>query len=266
MASLLETIRGNLSQQAAAPKAGMQDEGEKVRKLLAAKSGNVAGMRQGVAQSNLGEAAAVDQTRLGQEQLAQQGQIQAQEIGQTEQKLQQQDSQARQQINLQQRANTLQNTIQTEELLNGLERDRAGLDMEKDRARLEQTAQNLAFQDKKYIDQLQRAGEVGRLNDSLSFQRELTKSIFKENTDLLSQDIANQAAMAKDRRAYDKVLMGTRLADMLARGKMDDAAAANVGKYQALGTIGGGLIGMAAKKYAPEEKTTTAAPMAGAKP
>ena len=238
MATLLEKIRGNLSQQATQPKAGMEDQGEKVRKLLGAKTGKASSQAGSqIGQSNLAEASAVDQTRLGQDQLAQEGQVQAQQIAQQEQGLQNQETLGREKIDLQQRANELQNVTQTEELLNNLQRDRDSLDLDKDRARLEQLAQNLAFEDKQYVDQLQRAGEVNRLDDSLEFSKQLARSTFSDNLDILNEDLAQKAATAQSMRAYDKVLTRSRLADMLKTGQMLDDSAAQRARYESLGSL-----------------------------
>lgn len=238
MATLLDTIRGNLTQQAAQPQVGMADEGEKVRKLLGAKTGKGASQASSsIAQSNLAEGAAVDQTRQGQEQLAQQGQVQAVQIGQQQAGLQEQERQGREQVNLQQRANTLQNAVQTDQLLNDLSRDQASLDLDKDSARLEQVAQNLAFQDRKYVDQLQQVGERNRLDDSLAFKKELANAVFKDNIDILSEDIIMKAAAAKDVREFNKIMAQQGLFDMIAVNNANMANAKQRGMYEGLGQV-----------------------------
>jgi len=233
MASLLDTIRGNLGQQSA-QQAPMTNETERVRKLLGAKTGKAVSQADpNIAQSNLAEQAAVDQTRLGQQQLATQGQMQQQELAQTQQGLQQQEQIQRANIDLQAKANTLQNRVQTDQLLGDLSRDRASLDLDKDRAKLEQLSHNLALQDKQYIDNLQRMGQVNRLDDELSFKEQLTKAVFQDSTDLLNEDLARRAVDAQSARDWNMYLAKNNLAYLLSRDARQTKAANEAARWSA---------------------------------
>lgn len=237
MASLLDTIRNNLGAQAT-QQAGMTGQTGLTTSLLNAKSGKQ--VQPGdVASSNLGEASAVDQTRLGQQQLAQQGQLQSAQIASTQQGIQQQEQTGRAANTLQQRGNQIQNQVQTNQLLQQVSQDKATLGLDKDNAALEQLGQNLALQDKQYVDQLNNAGQMNRLNDQLSFQTNLQKSVFADNIDLLNQDITEKAATQQDMAALSKSLAGTRLVDMINADYAQGKAAQTQSRYAALGKIGG---------------------------
>lgn len=246
MATLLDTIRGNLGRQAT-QQAPMTDEGERVRKLLGAKTGKASTQAApDVAQSNLAEASMVDQTRMGQQQLAADAQIQSQQLAQTQQGLQQQEQVQRAGLDLQQKANTLQNKIQTDQLLGDLSRDRSSLSLERDKSKLEQLSHNLALQDKQYVANLQRMGEMNRLNDGLQFREEMTKTIFADNNSLLSENLARDAARAQSARDWNQYLAKNNLAYIIDMDKRQTRAANEAAKWSAGGQILGAGIGMAA--------------------
>jgi len=237
MASLLDTIRGNLSQQAT-EQLGMTDEASRIRKLLGARSGKAASqVAPEVASSNLGEAAALDQTRAQSQQLAQAGQLQSAEIEQTQRGLAEQERQGQERIDLQQKANTLQNKIQTDQLLNDLSRDKASLNLDRDKAKLEQVSQNLAFQDKQYVDRLQREADMKGLQSRLAFNEELSRAIFSDNLDILREDMAQKAANAADSRLWDKSLASQKLVDMINADYAAGQAEAKRSRYEAAGKM-----------------------------
>lgn len=237
MASLLDTIRNNLAS-TSSQQAGMTGQTQQAASLLNAKSGKQVAPGD-VSQSNLGEASAVDQTRLGQQQLAQQGQLQGAQIASTQQGIQQQEQAGRAANTLQQRGNQMQNQVQTNQLMQQVSQEKATLGQAKDQAALEQIGQNLALQDKQYVDQLNNAGQMNRLNDQLNFQTSLQKSVFADNIDLLNQDITQKAATQQDMASLSKSLAGTRLVDMINMDYAKGKAAATQSRYAAVGKIAG---------------------------
>lgn len=242
MATLLDTIKSNLGKQTI-QQAPMTDEGERVRKLLGAKTGKAVSQADpNIAQSNLAEGSMVDQTRLGQQQLAADTQMQSQQLAQTQQGLEQQEQIQRAGIDLQAKANTLQNKIQTDQLLADLSRDRSSLSLERDKSKLEQLSHNLALQDKQYIDNLQRMGEMNRLNDGLQFREEMTKTIFADNNSLLSDNLARDAARAQSARDWNQYLAKNNLAYIIDMDKRQTRAANEAAKWSAGSQIVGAGI------------------------
>lgn len=222
MANLLDTIRRNRSSLAGEP-APLTDETQKVGALLRAKTGRQVGP-QDAAVSNLGEQSAVDQAnrQLGQLGTGMQIQQQGEDLAAAGQE--QQASQARADINQASRFNTVQNQLKTNQLLNDLTRDKGTLDMEKDRARLEQASFLLAMQDKKYTDELQEIGRRRRLDDSAAFQQEMEQMAFGDNLDLLKTKLGNENVLAASDREYKKALSQLSIDDALEIARMEMAA------------------------------------------
>lgn len=242
----MDIIKGNLGKQAT-QQAPMTDEGERVRKLLGAKTGKAGSQAaSGVAQSNLAEASAVDQTRLGQGQLNMEAQMQGQQLAQTQQGLEQQEQTQRAGIDLQQKANTLQNKVQTDQLLGDLSRDKSALSLERDKSKLEQLSHNLALQDKQYIDNLQKMGQMNRFDNELTFKTEMTRTIFSDSNDLLNEDLSRRAFDAQSSRDWNEYLAANNLAFLLDTSKNQAKAANEAARWSAIS----GLASAGAQAYA----------------
>lgn len=253
MANLLETIRqnSNLLQKPA----GVTGETQKLSSLLRAKQGK-AGTDPEVAQSNIQEQAAVANTNAQlRNQVAPQLALQNAQVSQAVRGTEQQANIQQQEIAQSRRANELENRIKTDELLQNAEQARGNLDLERDRATAEQISHNLRLQNKQYTDNLQREGARARLDDSLRFKEELTRSALADN-EALARDSKIQQAMLNDSdRQFDKRLAQMGVDESWAIVRSDMRAAKEEAKWGAIGALGGAGIQAAGAKMQKDSDT-----------
>lgn len=92
-----------------------------------------------------------------------------------------------------------------------------------------------------YLDRLETEGAAARLNDSAAFEWELTQSIFKDELDLLRNDLAFQASMNADERAFKEYLaeMDWETAIQLAEAELESEQ--TLQRYEAIGDVVSGV-------------------------
>lgn len=231
MANLLDTIRNNT----ATPQQGVTDETQKLQTLLRAKSGKQLGAGS-VASSNLGEQAAVAQTNQQlQNQVAPQTNIQNQQLAQQQSGIQQQEQLQKAEINQTNRLDTLQTRLKTDQILKDLERSKGEIDLKRDGARLEQLGSNLRLQNKQYVDNLQREGQLARLNDDAAFRQAALQSTMGQKLEILNKTIDNNTLISANDREFKRKVAQIDVSQAYAMFNADMAA----GKDQAMwGGIG----------------------------
>lgn len=197
--NLLDTIRQSTQKQ------GMTDETQKLQTLLRAKSGRAVAPSS-AATSAVQEQAANDATNSQLQQIDSNAYIANQAQQQQARGIEQQTANTTAQVEQSRRFNDLQSRIETDKLLSDLERNKGQIDMDRDSARVEQVAQGLRLQNKKYIEDLQRESAKARLLDGNEFQLQLQKDIFGENTDLLKEQLGNKEILDLDDREFNRLL------------------------------------------------------------
>lgn len=194
MASLLDIIRGN-SNQAATQKQGVTDETQKLQGLLRAKSGKAIS-NPAMGASNLGEQSAV---QANNEQIqgvvAPQAQIQNQTMRQQELEQDQSNKILQSETAQSRRSDDLRTQIQTDQMLADLERGKGKVDTAQYKANLDQVAQNLRLQNRQYVDDLKRNGQMSRLEDDVTFKETLQETVYGDATDLLNQKLGNKSIL-----------------------------------------------------------------------
>lgn len=203
MANLLDTIRQNnpaLQQQ------GQTDQSANLQTLLRAKSGKAISGPE-VAASNLQEQQTVDQTNNQlQNQIAPAAAIQNQQQQQQAVTQAQQVNQQGQEIAQQRKFDTLQTRLKTDQILSDLERNKGQINMQRDRAAVEQLGTNLRLQDQNYTQQLQREGNLARLGDQNSFQQSLQRNILGDNQQLLEKQLGNSSVLDANDRQFKQAM------------------------------------------------------------
>lgn len=212
--NLLETIQQN-RQKAVSEPAQVTDETSKIQTLLKAKSGR-APLSSDTGVSNLGEQAAVAQTNNQLAQAAQQNQIQTQQENIAQAAQQQEQAQQKQAVAQARKFDNLQTKAKTQSILSDLEREKGGLDLEKDRARLEQASFLLSMQDKQYTDQLEAIGAKRRFDDELAFKQEMQNIAFKDSQDILKQKLGNADILSASDREFQQALSKMNIQDAVA--------------------------------------------------
>lgn len=248
--ALYDEIQKNLSS-LAATNAPVTDETAKSKRLLRAKSGKaVSGTGIGDGPS-VAEQSAVQQTQMGLDQLKPQIAMQKEAIGLQQEGQQQQVEHGQQQIAQQRNFDTIQNRMKTDQILNDLERNKGQLDLEKDRARIEQVGTMLALQDKKYVDQLENEGRKARLDSDIEFKDQLSKSILGKNEELLRQKLGDQGILDAKKRDFNAVLANLSIDDAIQVLKNELAQQRAMAPWE----LGGNLAQTGAQAYGAYENS-----------
>lgn len=208
MANLLTALRNSSMVQ----KQGITDQTQRAQELLRAKSGKAVASP-AVGASNLAEQSAVDQTNQQLEQAQQAANIQQQGIQQQASQQEQQQQLQQQETAQSRRFNQIQNQLQTNELLQNFEQRRGELQLRKDDAATQQLVQGIRFQNKQYIDNLQRAGQEARLQDDISFSQQLAKTTFGNTQDLLKRQLGNREILDVSDREFSRAVGEMNVAD-----------------------------------------------------
>lgn len=234
--NLLDTIRSNSSQMATQP-VGVTDESQKVAQLLRAKSGKVGGAPS-IGASNLQETAAVDQANLQmQTQVAPQAAMQ--QAGLQQQAAQQQQTADIQKAELGQqlRFNEVENRLKTEQLLNQFERDQGQLDLDKNRAQVQQFTQGLRLSNDKYVSDLQREGSRARLDNEIKFNEALQNEMFDYDKELQEKVFENDDIAGMSDRDFQKRLSQMGIDEAWSTFRANQKANQQRAMYQGIGSL-----------------------------
>lgn len=231
--ALLDTIKKQLGDSPESVTFG--GETSKVRDLLRAKSGKAGLPTAGPRQSSLQEKVAETQAQQASKQLGVQGQLQAAQLGQQEADITQRTEQ--QGIQFQEQTKDIQNKFQQQsnDLLSQFERGQKSLNTNKDIQDLEQVGFQIRLQNDQYVKQLQDIGMRNRLDNSLEFKKQLAKTVFKDQQELLVNDIAFNKLIAAEDREFAAELADMNLdyamqvADNAARASSQQSIATGIG-------------------------------------
>lgn len=170
---------------------------ERVQKLFAGRTGSAA-TETGPGAVNLAERVAGAEVQAVAQDLASQARMGDIASGQAEQKQQQQFQSQEAQLQLQEQKLDQELQQRSRKILNDLTRAGREVDLQRDAFELAQLGQSEALQDKEYILQLEREGNLRRLGDSNQFRQELQESIFSDLIDLYENrgDFARDMAMS----------------------------------------------------------------------
>lgn len=127
-------------------------------------------------------------------------------------------------------------------MLQQFETGQKTLRTQQDISDLEQVGFGLRLQNDQYINQLQDIGQRQRLDDQLSFKKQLAQTVFQDQQDILQNEIAFNRMMDADDREFAEELAqmdinyAMQVADNAAKSAATRQIATGIG-----GTITGGL-------------------------
>lgn len=128
--------------------------------------------------------------------------------------------------------------IQMDDLFAQFEASNLELADRKDAAQLEQMAFNLAMQDKKYLDELDKIGQQRTLENDLSYDEELQRISMEANLDQLMDDIGFQSSRKVADRDYQRQLAQIDIDTAIEIARASARDAATRAKWQAAGQLG----------------------------
>lgn len=256
--ALIDKIQQNLATAGSAPM-GTTDQTARARTLLAAKSGKSLSSAASAPQSAVAESTAVDQSNQAMAPVQQAGQVAAAGLGQQVQQLGAQETGARADLALRQKQMQQSNANRKQQLLSELGRNKATLNLDRDRAKLEELAFTMRMNDKKYLDTLELEGTRKRLDNDLNFKEELQKSIMGSNSELLQKSLGNTNIMAANDRDFAKAMAAMDInaaLDMANNEAKDSKQAAMISGVGGLATAAVGAYG----SYKPTSAAASTAP------
>lgn len=215
MATLLDKLKQTLGG-VAANAAPVADETGIVQQLLAARKG-ITGPATALGPKGLAvaEVAARQPAQQKLAEIGQAAQMQATGIEQAFAGQAEEQKQREAALEGQKQERALENRIQTENILRGLEQGRAELGEKNRQLGLEMAAANLRLADAKYVDDLRREGEKARLQEDISFGEQLQKSILENNQALLNMQLKNKSLLSASDRDFQKELAKMGAADAI---------------------------------------------------
>lgn len=209
--TLGEILKQRLAEKPDNTGGGMQDMGAQTQKLLQAKTGKQVATGAGPAASSLGEQQAVTQTgqQLGQVQAR--GQLIGTQQQQTAEAQQQSfDIQSRQQEQ-KKRAFKQQADQQISGLVADFQRQKEEGRYREAAADVEQAGFLARLSTDQYVNELQKQGQINRLEDMASFREQFNESLYEGMEELLQKDLSFKSMINADQREFEKGLANMNL-------------------------------------------------------
>jgi hypothetical protein len=205
--------------------------------------------------------ASVDQVKRGQEELARQNQIQQLAFAQ-EQRAIEDSEQFKNKLLSEEQLSARDKYLSTQErILSDYTNNRRQLDLNKDKARLEQLGFSMRLGNDKYLQELDRQAKMANLSDAMSFEEELYRTIFADEEELLRDNLDFRALLAADERTFRDELSQISLDMALEVSRADNKRLSQNQMWEGIS----GLTQAAAYGYAAfgESPTSEIAPGAG---
>ena len=212
--SILDNIRKNLT--GAAGPVVQTDRTQQIEALQQGQTGKAAIPTSGPRTSTVAEQAALAANRAQAVQTNLAGEIQATQLEQQEE-AQQGQFNNQELATIEKALDVKQNFAnQSEAIMGNLERQGRELDVRRDGAKIEQLGFNIRLNNKEYIEQLQREGQLSRIDNAAQFEEELKRTIFADQLDALNESLDMRRLIDGDERQFQ---------DGLAQISIDDALA-----------------------------------------
>ena len=272
MPSLMDVIRQNSAQMTSGQDMGPPDQTQQAANLLSAKSGKA--ITPGTATSgtyalsNLGEQQATQQAKQQiQNQVQPQATAQGQALTTAAEQQKQQLQTATAQVGQARRFNTLQTNLQTNQIMNDLERSKGAIDMQYNRMGVDQAATNLRLQNSAYVTQLQTEGAKARLTSQNNFQQSLAQSIFGDKLSILNATLKGQSVLDANKNTFDQAMANMSIDNANAILSSEIAAGRQASMYGGIGATVTGGVGAVGKvmdmQSSPATSSSTSSPDTG---
>ncbi len=251
--SLFSQIQQNLSKLAQPVQAPGQITGqtEALQKISQAASGKAVpgtGLGAGPARSAQAELAVVDQVKRGQQELAKQNQMDQIAVAQQVRNLQQEEEFKNKQLSEDQ-LNTRDKFLDLQQrILSEYTTGQRQLDLNKDKAKMEQLGFSMRLANESYINELQNQAARANLADELQFEEELYRTIFAEEEELFRDDLDFRALLAADDRQFRDEIAQIDINAALRIAEADNRAVSEKMGWEGLNTGMDALINYYSKK------------------
>lgn len=240
--SLFQQLQQNLAKMAQPVQApgAVLGQTEAVRAVSQAASGKqVPGLGgAGPARSVQGEMQVVDQVKRGQEELAKQSQIQQLAFAQEAKNIQDEEE-FKNKLLSEEELNARDKYLATQErILSEYTTGQRQLDLNKDKAKLEQLGFSMRLSNDKYLNELQRQATMANLSDALAFEEEMYRTVFADEEELLRNDLDFRALIAADARTFQDEMMKIDLDTALAMSRAENKALSERQMWEGISDLG----------------------------
>lgn len=223
--SLLEKVKQNMENLGAANPAPSLTQTESLQKLRQAGTGRAGTEGSTPRRSNLQEVQTAEQGEEAFGQVQQSANLQSAQIGQAQDSIKQEENQSQRKWNEQQLNLREQLIRQTNDIITEYQQSGRQLDFQQEAARVEQLGVMMRLQDSKYTDKLKMEGKRARLDNALSFQDAMLRTVFEDEKGLLQSDLSFRRALKADQRDFTKYLSEIDLDFAMQMAKTDSSAA-----------------------------------------
>lgn len=268
-ATLLEALQAQPKQTSNQPPAPPQGQAtDLARKLMLSRTGKAqtGGASPALVNQDELQAASSTQAQIGQ--LGAQGALADAATQQADQGQTAAYQQASQQLGQQRQGNQLQERLQTNQILGELERNKGAINLDRDRAKLDQVAHGMAMQDRKYVSNLESEGRRQRLDSDVEFARQYQRASLGDAQELLRQKLGTDNLIQAKQRDINKMVAEISIDDAIQLAKAEMSRQNIQEKWGGIAEAGKGGLGAYAAYKAPTSEPTlppsNTAPLPGA--
>lgn len=253
--NLLETIRAN--QNRVTPAAGDLGQTQEIAKTInVGQTGKDIDTTGEAAASSIGEQVARQQTETAATEQARAGAEQQRGLETQYNKLSQDYDYAQRELGEQQRQTQNNLLDRASQILTEFEQGSRELDYNKDKAKMEQLGFTMRLSNQQYVDTLQREGKRARLDNALAFKEALQRQVYRDEEDLLANNLDFRKLLAADQRTFENELGQINIDQALAIASAESREANDKAKWSGINDITqGGIKGLDA--YAKNNKPKT---------
>lgn len=234
--ALLDDVKKSLQSGFQLPQFG---ESARIKELQQAATGRLV-RETGPQTVSLAEQVAASAAKQQQQEDVLAGKVQAEELSQAEEAQWEDFRQKNKQID-EQILNSRQNMQnKVDNILQEYSQRTGELVFKQESAKTQYALALMRLSNEDYLDKLETEAAASRLHEAASFEWEMTRSIFKDELDLLRNDLEFRSALASDERTFKEYLaeMDADTAIQLAAAEME--AESTLQKYEAWGNLASG--------------------------
>lgn len=236
MATLLEALRGQLNSVVPTPTGG-GEASVQLAELMRAKSGLALPSTSTTPRmSSLGEASAASVARGQAQQTQQAGGLAAEAAAQTATNQATEAAGQKAELDEARARSQQQYADRTAELIQEFKQAGTSLDLERDKAKVEQLGFTARLSSEKYVDELERAGAEARLETELGFKDALTREVFGAERDLLEERLGMADILNMDSNQFREKMAAIDLDTALSIAATEKETANRAATYGAIGT------------------------------
>ena len=248
--TLAEILKGGTSIQSGG--AALADaETNQLIQLAQAKTGKAAASTSAPKMSNLGAQTAAATGQVQSQLQNQQFEAKGQQLIAQEGAQEQAASSANAQVTEQGLAMREVLSNKTKELLQNAKQKNLSMDRDEDRVELQQLGISARLASEKYVEQLEREGALGRLEEAQSWERAYTSSVFDNELELLQIKLGHADIMNMDKNEFNDKLSRMNINDALAIASGAFSQEIKQGKYKAAATAMSSVVDYNSKPSSP---------------